>query len=163
MCFFDTGVLLSGLYSFSALNPDCFICMTWDSPWYLVSITISGWYHHVWCILYTNDVIPDTICIYYLVPLVLPVLLNISTVMSHFPLQRHWFDEQTYLTPGSLCRRSWPKPLSKDFSRVNKIKKRTCQLYWHFVDDNNRSPFVSNDSQNGISCCQQAVIVYELN
>ncbi len=28
----------------------------WDSPWYLVST--SGWYHHVWCIFYTNDVIP---------------------------------------------------------------------------------------------------------
>jgi hypothetical protein len=25
--FFNTGVLLSGLYQFSALNPGCFICM----------------------------------------------------------------------------------------------------------------------------------------
>ena len=54
-----TVVLLSGLYPFSALNPDCFIHITWDSPWYLVSI--SGWYHHVWCILYTNDVILGTL------------------------------------------------------------------------------------------------------
>ncbi len=62
MCFFDTVVLLSGLYPFSSLNPDCGICITWDSPWYLVSI--SGWYHHVWCILYTNNVVPGMLCVY---------------------------------------------------------------------------------------------------
>ncbi len=31
----------------------------WDSPWYLVST--SGWYHHVRCILYTNDVTLGTL------------------------------------------------------------------------------------------------------
>ncbi len=82
-------VLLSGLYPFSALNPDCFICITWDSPWYLVST--SGWYHHVWCILYTNDVIPGTLCVYYQDPLVLPVLLCYQWavegwVVSMFPV-----------------------------------------------------------------------------
>jgi hypothetical protein len=33
----------------------------WDSPWYLVST--SRWYHHVWCILYTNDVVRGTLCV----------------------------------------------------------------------------------------------------
>ncbi len=48
--------LLSELYSFSALNLDWFICMNWDSPWYLF-LDISNWYHHIWCILYTTNVI----------------------------------------------------------------------------------------------------------
>ncbi len=59
LCVLDTVCYSLGLHPFSALNPDCFICMIWDSPWYLVST--SGWYHHVCCILYTNDVILGTL------------------------------------------------------------------------------------------------------
>ncbi len=61
LCVLDTVCYSLGLYPFSALNPDCFIRIIWDSPWYLVSI--SGWYHHVWCILYTNDVILGALCV----------------------------------------------------------------------------------------------------
>ena len=66
------GVTLWILSSFR-FEPWLFICITWDSPWYLV--TISGWYQNVWCILYTNDVIPGTLCVYYQDQLMLPVLL----------------------------------------------------------------------------------------
>ncbi len=31
------------------------------------------------------------------------------------------------------------------------------------VNDNNRSPAVGNDSQNGIHCCLQTTIIYKLN
>ncbi len=47
--------LLSELYSVSALNPDWFICMKWDSPWYL--LWCSQMVPSIWCILFTNKVI----------------------------------------------------------------------------------------------------------
>jgi hypothetical protein len=45
-------------------------------------------------------------------------------MMSHFPLQQHGFDGQTYPTPGSLCGRGRPRLPSKGFSRMNKIKEK---------------------------------------
>ncbi len=47
--------LLSELYSVYALNPDWFICMKWDSPWYL--LWCSWMVPSIWCTLYTNKVI----------------------------------------------------------------------------------------------------------
>ena len=51
MCFLHCGVTL-WIVSIFRFNPACFMRIPWNSPWYLVSI--SGWYHHVWCILYTR-------------------------------------------------------------------------------------------------------------
>ena len=87
---------------------------------------------------------------------------NIPTMMSHFSLQQHWIGGQTYLTPGSLYGRGWPRPPLKGFSRINKVKKKKY-FYCLYVDDNNRLPAFNNDSQKGIHCCRQAVIVYELS
>ena len=39
---FDTFVVLSGIYPFSAVNPGFFIRMNWDSPWYLVELVADG-------------------------------------------------------------------------------------------------------------------------
>ena len=38
----DTIILLSGIYPFSALNPDCSFVWFWDSPWYLVILVADG-------------------------------------------------------------------------------------------------------------------------
>jgi hypothetical protein len=65
-------------------------------------------------------------------------------MMSHFPLQRHGFDGQTYTSPGSLCGRGWLRPLLKGFSRINKINEKIIYFYCLSVDDNNCSPTVGN-------------------
>ena len=70
---------------------------------------------------------------------------------------------QAYPTPGSLCKRGWPRSPSKGFSRINKLKEKIFYFCCLSVDDNNRSPAVGNDSQNGIHCCWLAAIIYELN
>ena len=54
------------------------------------------------------------------------------------------------------------RPLSKGFSRINKIKKKIIYFYSLSVNYNNRSHAVNNDSQNGIHCCRQAAIKYKL-
>jgi len=48
------------------------------------------------------------------------------------------------------------------FIRINKIKEKIIYFYSLSVNYNNRSPAVGNDSQNGIHCCRQAAIIYEL-
>ena len=40
---------------------------------------------------------------------------------SRFPLQRHGFVGRSYPTPRRLCGRGWERPLSKGFSRINKL------------------------------------------
>jgi hypothetical protein len=61
-----------------------------------------------------------------------------------------------------LCKRSWPRSLSKGFSRINKIKEKIIYFYSLSVNYNNRSPATGNDSQNGINCHRRAAIIYEL-
>ncbi len=69
---FNTNVYYSLVYNHgSALNPDRFIRMIWNSPWYLGLLLLSGWYHHAWYILCTNAVIKDELC-------VLPSLVGVA-------------------------------------------------------------------------------------
>ena len=65
-------MLLSGLYPFSTLNPDCFLYnfeIVHDISFLLADGTI------MYDVFYTNDVILGALCIYYQDSLVLPVLL----------------------------------------------------------------------------------------
>ena len=65
--------------------------------------------------------------------------------------------------PGSLCIWGWPRSPLKGFSRINQLKEKLIYFFCLSVDDNNRSPAVGNDSQNGIHCCWRAAIIYKLN
>ena len=90
--------------------------------------------------------------------------LNTSTQTSPpwwscLPLQRHGFDWQTYRIPRSLCRMGWPRPLMKGLSRISKLKEKIIYFYCLSVNDNSCSSTNSNDSQNGIHCCQQTAII----
>ncbi len=50
------------MYPISALNPDC--SFIWFEIVHCISCIASEWYHHVWCILYTNNVTNGTmLCI----------------------------------------------------------------------------------------------------
>ncbi len=42
LCVLTLIILLSGIYSFSALNPDCAFIWFWDSPWYLIGLVVDG-------------------------------------------------------------------------------------------------------------------------
>jgi hypothetical protein len=75
------------------------------------------------------------------------------------PLQQHGFVSQAYPTPSSLCRRDWPGPLLKGFSRINTLKEKIIYFYCLC----NCLPAFGNDSQNGIHCCQQAAMKYYLH
>jgi hypothetical protein len=81
---------------------------------------------------------------------------------SRLPLQCHGFVGWAYPTPGSLCERGWPRSPSKGFSWINKLNEKLIYFCCLSVDDNNQSPAVGNDSQNGIHCCRRATIIYEL-
>jgi hypothetical protein len=48
------------------------------------------------------------------------------------------------------------------FSRINKIKDNIIYFYSLYVNYNNRSPAVDNDSLNSINCRRQATIIYKL-
>ncbi len=48
------------------------------------------------------------------------------------------------------------------FSGTNKLKEKIIHFCSTSFNYNNRLPADSNDSQNGIHCCQQAAIIYEL-
>jgi hypothetical protein len=65
---------------------------------------------------------------------------------SHFPLQRHGFDERKYRTPESLFARGWTRLPFKGFSRINKIKEKIFYFYSLSVNYNNRSPTIGSDS-----------------
>ena len=83
---------------------------------------------------------------------------SIPIMTSHSPLQRHGFDGHKYRTPGSLFARGWTRPLSKGFSRINKIKEKIVYFYSLSVNYKNPSPAIGNDSQNGIHCHLQTTI-----
>ena len=55
---------------------------------------------------------------------------NIPTMREPFsPPVASWFDVRAYTTPGSLHGRGWMRPLSKGFSRINKINDKIIYFY----------------------------------
>ncbi len=81
-----------------------------------------------------------------------------------FRPQASWFWWMNMLHPGSLCRRGWTRPPPKGFSRIiNKLKEKINYFSCLSVNDNNCSPVVGCDSQNGMHCCRWAAMIYELN
>jgi len=51
------------------------------------------------------------------------------------------------------------KAAIEGFSVKLKSNEKLFYFYCLFVNDNNRSPIVGNDSQNGIHCCGQVAII----
>ncbi len=66
----DTIILLSGIYPFSALNPDCSFVWFWDSPWYLVLLVADG---TIMYDAYSHQPCDQWYCAFYQDQLVLPV------------------------------------------------------------------------------------------
>jgi hypothetical protein len=63
-------MLLSGIYPFSALNPDCSFVWFWDSSWYLVLLVADG---TIMYDAYSHQPCDQWYCAFYQDQLVLPV------------------------------------------------------------------------------------------
>ena len=66
-----------------------------------------------------------------------------------------------FLTASHL--KSWRVYVWVFWSFSHKLNVRIINFYCLSVNNNNQSPAVGNDSQNGIHCCWRATIIYELN
>jgi len=66
----STLFLLSGIYPFSAVNPDCSFVWYWDSPWYLVLLVADG---TIMYDAYSHQPCDQWYCAFYQDQLVLPV------------------------------------------------------------------------------------------